>query len=257
MRLDEQHLGTWHFLLPPSFRDEAAPTICNEFALAHHIAMCRYRNLRIIMFRPFIIPLLKKTVGFTMRFITVPAENLAYERCIRAARDTISATAHFWNHRDRTRLAAWYMLYFGFQATLIPLVCLRNAPFSGEAERWRADIRTALSVIEDIRFIHGSKCAAVIHELSDAYMDTTLQHQPVDPVQYSEKPPDRVLESHDFSMLFPTDGSFELEADVAWHMVWPEATGPDPRFAFESDGSMQSTIDGAEFDLPPMQMSFD
>jgi hypothetical protein len=241
IRLDDQHLTTWHVLQPHSFRDDSGSDVPEQLALAHLIALCRYRNLRMVMFRPFLIPLLQKTSGFALHpSSSNPAEMLAYERCMAASRDSIWAISNFWRHRPQTRLAAWYILYFAFQATLIPLVCLRTAPFSDVAERWRADIRAALNVIEDIKFIHGSKCAAVIHELADPYMSesASVPHEQQQPQQQQQwdATPGRFLETQDFSMLFPTDGQFDCESDVAWHMVWPDATGPAAAFENSSRG---------------------
>ena len=206
------------------------------------------------MFRPFLIPLLRKASFTTNNTEASEQEMVAYDKCLTAAHDTISATHHFWEHRTQTRLAAWYCLYFSFQATLIPLVCLRNAPYSEEARRWRNLIRTALDVIEDIRFIHASKCASVIHELADPFLEAPDTFSAISSLEFIEKPPDRMLETQDFSMLFPTDGSFEIEADVAWHMLWPDASGIEPELGPESDASVPSTANEQDLDLPDLRM---
>lgn len=65
----------------------------------------RLRNLRIIMYRPFVIRrALMRRVDFDSAVTT------AYERCLADAKSTIEKISEFWARHEHNRLAAWYAL---------------------------------------------------------------------------------------------------------------------------------------------------
>lgn len=53
LKLDEELLQPWRRAIPPAFADDAV--VPARYVLAHAIMRWRYRNLRIIMYRPFVI----------------------------------------------------------------------------------------------------------------------------------------------------------------------------------------------------------
>lgn len=68
----------------------------------------RYRNLRIIMYRPFVIrTALNARDG---RDEDSAASMEAYDRCLEDARITINLISQYWSKYEHNRLAAWYAL---------------------------------------------------------------------------------------------------------------------------------------------------
>ena len=239
------------------------------YALTRLITTTRQRHLRIIMYRPFLVPFLQKVAACRDTLGSGSAQSQGYARCVQAAHDTIRRTASFWQSQARTRLAAWYVLYFTFQAALIPAVCLRNAPRTAGAvatggggseaaaavQAWREDLRAALDSVEDIHFIHASKCASVLHELVDPYMfddggaaagegKSDGHNGDVNGgangyvnglsdsmnLDADFKEPNLLLEVQDFSMQFPTNGLFDLGSDLEWPVMWPDNWDHDTKF---------------------------
>jgi transcriptional regulatory protein GAL4 len=86
---------------------------------------------------------------------------------MKAAEECVVAIFEFWSFATHTRLAAWYVLYFLLQATLIPIHCLRRNPSHADAQSWRSSILTALSIINAMDNLNPSapKCRDIIHRL--------------------------------------------------------------------------------------------
>ncbi|KAL4890120.1 hypothetical protein BDV59DRAFT_185293 [Aspergillus ambiguus] len=173
MQLDDQCIGKWLEELPPFFQEEAIQP--PKFRLCHAILRWRYRNFRLLMYRPFL-------VGRLMARIERGPEDtqawgdahvgVAIERCLNTAREEIQLISTFWKHEERTMMACWYGLYFMFQAVLIPVICLRNDPQSSLAEGWRAQIMQAVEVLELMVPLNPTarRCLAVIQSLCGAYL---------------------------------------------------------------------------------------
>lgn len=71
--------------------------------------MWRYRNFKIIMYRPFVIRrMLYAKEGHPDTSVD---GQLAYDICLHEAKTTIASIWEYWNEREHTRLAAWYALY--------------------------------------------------------------------------------------------------------------------------------------------------
>ena len=69
--------------------------------------------------------------------------------------------------------------YFLFQATLIPVHCLRCAPSSPLAPSWRSQIESSLVVFDDMRSMNSSsaKCHDVIISLCGAHLSNYNRHR--------------------------------------------------------------------------------
>ncbi|PGH01944.1 hypothetical protein AJ79_07775 [Helicocarpus griseus UAMH5409] len=63
-------------------------------------------------------------------------------RCLQVARATIQSISGYMATSQYTRLGGWYMLYFLFQAALIPVLFLITTPTSPDAPSWLSDIQT-------------------------------------------------------------------------------------------------------------------
>ncbi|KIW62361.1 hypothetical protein, variant [Phialophora macrospora] len=169
--LDDEFIDGWLKSLPPYFRDDNLP-LPHEYLLGHAISRWRFRIMRIIMYRPFLIRWAQDRLDATATSSVSPwqaqsAESIATKRCLKAAEECISAIFDFWSSATHTRLAAWYVLYFLLQAALIPIHCLRRNPTHSDAPAWRDSILTALSIINAMNNLNPSapKCRDIIHRL--------------------------------------------------------------------------------------------
>ena len=103
LHLDNELIGSWQAALP-SFFSEAA-ILPPKYALCQAVMSWRLRNLRIIMYRSFVIrqALRRRTDSDT-------ASTEAYDRCLAAAKSTIEMIADYWGRQEHNRLSAWYSL---------------------------------------------------------------------------------------------------------------------------------------------------
>ena len=104
LRLDAEGIEPWQAAVPGYFSDQAS--IPPRYALAQAIMLWRMQNLRIIMYRPFVI-----RRALRRREDPDAGAARAYERCLEEAKTTIEMIAEFWDSRDHDRLAGWYGLY--------------------------------------------------------------------------------------------------------------------------------------------------
>lgn len=111
--LDDELMEGWLESLPPYFCDDNLP-LPNEFLLGHSISRWRFRIMRIIMYRPFLIRWAQDGFGAGKSPASPSqassAEYEATKRCFKAAEECISVIFQFWSSATHTRLAAWYVL---------------------------------------------------------------------------------------------------------------------------------------------------
>jgi transcriptional regulatory protein GAL4 len=126
-------------------------------------------------------------------------------------------------------LAAWYALcvfifpiyagvfltkhrYFLFQASLVPVFCLRNAPLSENAGSWRLDIEVALNVIESMFLINSSSlmCYDTIYNLYGEYLTSNPLSDDIKMASTQESPQTQI--SNVYSMMWPNVPA--VKADV-------------------------------------------
>ena len=245
--MDAQYTWGWLEQLPAHIK-ESSCTIPEKYAFAQAVTLWRLYNLRIIIFRPFI---LGQSTGNNNKLASTESGQLAQERCLAAARETIKSVSLYWNLHARTRLACWHALYdllphrphpsflinyryFLFQAVLIPISCLRQTPEIQAAALWKADIRMALDVVEEMHFIHSSKCAAVMHQLADPFlgsMATTPDLNAKSNIKgRSDLLREAVLErgsanldfvSMNFQDLLQGTSPGQTQGEDAWQIMWP------------------------------------
>ncbi|KAL4953260.1 fungal-specific transcription factor domain-containing protein [Aspergillus filifer] len=175
LALDDQFIESWLAELPPYF-NESAPQP-PKFALAHAILRWRYRNFRVLMYRPFLVGQLmararnsstQNNGSDTVEVNVSPDTTAAIERCLSSASSGIHLIALFWSvPSNRNIMACWYGLYFLFQAVLIPVICLRNEPQSHLAQSWRDQVLTAVDVLESMSALNSTarRCLGVIESL--------------------------------------------------------------------------------------------
>ncbi|EXJ54663.1 hypothetical protein A1O7_10004 [Cladophialophora yegresii CBS 114405] len=202
--LDDEFIDGWLKSLPPYFRDDNLP-LPHEYLLGHAISRWRFRIMRIIMYRPFLIRWAQDRLDATVTSPMSPsqaqsAESIATKRCLKAAEECISVIFDFWSSATHTRLAAWYVLYFLLQAALIPIHCLRRNPTHSDASSWRDSILTALSIINAMNNLNPSapKCRDIIHRLCGESL--TLKSRTQSQSQVKQEPSSW--------NAFPTDTSY-------------------------------------------------
>jgi transcriptional regulatory protein GAL4 len=106
LHLDDTLIGEWLSNIPLYFTEQAF--VPQKYSFAHAVMMWRYRNLRIIMYRPFVIR--KALYARNGRSDESVESYQAYERCLDEARNTIAAIRDYWAAHEHTRVAAWYAL---------------------------------------------------------------------------------------------------------------------------------------------------
>jgi transcriptional regulatory protein GAL4 len=105
--LDDENIGTWLAQMPSYY--SVFPPDGSKYALGLGITKWRYRNLRIVMYRPFLIRWALGSAPYTERGSS-STENLAVFKCLDAAKETIMSIEEYWTTRSHQRLDAWYVL---------------------------------------------------------------------------------------------------------------------------------------------------
>lgn len=182
LQLDEEYLQTWHSNLPPFFSEDAPQT--SKFRLCHAILRWRWRNFRILMYRPY---LMRRYMRHRQDLASTqnegnPSEDAAVRICLDTAQETIRLTTQFWREERQNILTCWYALYFLFQALLVPVICLRNDSHSRHAPEWRDCILLAMGTMSDMARLNSAatRCHATVTKLCGAYLatDTTQWQSP-------------------------------------------------------------------------------
>lgn len=107
LTLDSTIVDAWLSQVPHYFHDSCGPMLEERLALPNGINCWRYRNLRIIMFRPLLV---KWALQDENEETLTWHEQEATNRCLRAARESIASIQNFWKSRPQTRLTAFYVL---------------------------------------------------------------------------------------------------------------------------------------------------
>ncbi|SPJ72825.1 uncharacterized protein FTOL_02554 [Fusarium torulosum] len=168
--LDDVCIGSWLAQVPYYYL--ALPPPESEHALGMGISEWRYRNLRIVMYRPFLVRWARSSAQNTQQNLT-SSENLAVFRCLDAAKESITHIQGYWTSRSHSRLAAFYILYFLFHATLIPVHCLRQNPHHSLAPDWRSQIQASLAIMGAMVELNpnSSKCRDITLKLCWPYLE--------------------------------------------------------------------------------------
>ncbi|OJK00737.1 hypothetical protein ASPACDRAFT_42227 [Aspergillus aculeatus ATCC 16872] len=170
----QKPMEEWYNGLPDYFKQPPLP-VSDTFALVRNRMMWRDWNLRILLYRPVLLRWASRrwTQQHTASEPEDPFEVDCRKLCLRNARLSISSITDFVNNHVCTRIGAWYMLYFLFQAGLIPIIMLMTDPTSADAPAWLQDIEATKKLL-----IHPSlsnnrlavRCLEVVNRLcSPAY----------------------------------------------------------------------------------------
>lgn len=211
LQLDDERIGVWY----ANWKIEASQ-VDPRFLLSRSVMEWRYRNLRIIMFRPFVI---RKVLQARMHQTAAqPAEfvpDIAVSRCLEEAKSSIISINDFWMTGRRNCMASWYALYFLFQASMIPSVCLRNDPTSLMAKDWREQLNIALNVMQSMFAINPAsrECHEVVLRLCSDYLTDASAFPTSSPtfgLQPVEESPNTQIEGL-YSMMWPGANTTEVD----------------------------------------------
>ncbi|KAJ5885154.1 hypothetical protein N7495_009664 [Penicillium taxi] len=164
-----------HYPLQPLLVQPTQPD-ADRLALVRNRILWRHWNLLILIYRPILLRWSARRWGPVSDGSSVssessnedPCETECRVRCLQNARLTIASISEYMDRHVCSRIGAWYMLYFLFQAGLIPIVFLMTDPSSPEAPGWIEDIRTTKCILAHPSFgsnCFASRCLEVINRL--------------------------------------------------------------------------------------------
>lgn len=177
--------------LPPYFSENSlvaenstkipnSPKTPEWLAFARYRLIWRYKNLQIIMFRPFIW---QRVIGIKnpeiLEMAKSPEGKQARNICLTRAHETILSISNFIYNHEMSVIASWYATFFLFHASLISCVCLCSEPNSNHATGWKNDIILSKKILAKLSQVNSlaDKFVAVIDNLCGKYLDeTSLQN---------------------------------------------------------------------------------
>lgn len=169
--------------LPPYFQQNAPldPSV-QWFVLTQYRLQWRVKNFQVILFRPFILQHVLH-IGDTPVPATISnsdAEKECRRICVQSARETIDLVNQFLSTFQHTSISVWYALYFLFQASLIPVICLAAEPTSEHAHRWLEDVQKTKAILVSLTDQNrlAERFYRVLERLSERYIQTDISQQP-------------------------------------------------------------------------------
>jgi transcriptional regulatory protein GAL4 len=167
-----QTIESWENSIPPYFQLGSPTFHSNEaFLFARYRLSWRSWNLQIILFRPVVLQLAARRKQSEPSSVPDTDEELACrEKCIQSARAAINSISDFVATGMVSRLSTWYMLYFLFQAGLVPIICLLTDPTHPDSILWLNDIRTTRDLLSRTALTNrlAARCLTVFNRLSPA-----------------------------------------------------------------------------------------
>ncbi|KAI1367894.1 fungal-specific transcription factor domain-containing protein [Xylaria arbuscula] len=217
LSMESRLIEPWLGNIPSYFAEGA--TTPTRYRHAHMVMKWRVRNFRIIMYRPFVIR--KALNSRDHRYSESPDDLQAYDICLNQARETIASISNHVAETRCNRLEAWYALYFLFQATLIPCICLRSDPTSSAADDWKEQIMSAWKSITSLASLNSSsaRCCQAISELCGQFVNLRAPH-----------PHNCAPESVQDEQIITdpsqpqTDETFQGRQDGQFSLFWPDAS---------------------------------
>jgi transcriptional regulatory protein GAL4 len=167
--------------LPSWFLEEQRPEKAESWHLVGWYRLhWRYKNLRIIMFRPFI---LQRLAEADKRATMSPAESECHKICLQNAHETIVSVNEFVTICQLSSISVWYALFFLFQACLIPLICVSTDPQSEHSVHCQKDIELTKSILGSLSAENrlALRFLDVIERLCHQYMSDYVTQSPVFP----------------------------------------------------------------------------
>ncbi|KAJ5692372.1 hypothetical protein N7462_001795 [Penicillium macrosclerotiorum] len=162
----QKPMEEWYNGLPPYMQYPLQPLAMpptkpdpDNLALVRHRMLWRKWNLVILIYRPVLLRWAARrwaphdgssdgsSVVSPEGGTEDPCETECRVRCLQNARLTITSISEYMDNHICSRIGAWYMLYFLFQAGLIPIVFLMTDPSNSDASSWLQDIETTKALL--------------------------------------------------------------------------------------------------------------
>ncbi|ETN45964.1 uncharacterized protein HMPREF1541_00146 [Cyphellophora europaea CBS 101466] len=193
LQLDDDILGSWLRELPSYFGQDVlqAP----RYRLCHAILQWRWRNMRILMYRPYVVRRMVSRAQDAQHSAPSSSwDDTAIQRCLDTAAESVHLITTYWQQEKQNVLACWYALYFLFQAILIPVICLRNDPLAEAAPVWRQQILSALAVMLDMSRLNSAatRCHSTVLNLVGGWLGDNT------PPNLTESPQTQLNALHSF-----------------------------------------------------------
>nr|AAO00820.1 Unknown protein [Arabidopsis thaliana] len=213
--IEEWYNGLPSYLQHPQMPLSVQPTNPDpdSLALVRNRLLWRNWNLTILIHRPILLRWasrrwapLSGMPGTPDAGTEDPCETECRVRCLQNARLTISSISEYMDNYICTRLGAWYMLYFLFQAGLIPIVFFMTDPSNPEAATWLQDIETTKALLTHPslgtnRF--ATRCYEVINRLLGPPIPPTQVIPTANPHEAQQQPMHHIPQQPQNMMPFP------------------------------------------------------
>ncbi|KAL1981234.1 hypothetical protein VTN96DRAFT_2947 [Rasamsonia emersonii] len=176
----QKPMDDWYNELP-IYLKQGSPAEPDWLALVRNRLMWRDWNLRIVLCRPILLRWASErwSSDAPPEGEEDPAERECRIVCLQNARSSIASISEFMETHICTRLGAWYMLYFLFQAVTIPIIFLMTEPTSPEAPSWLQDIETTKALLTHPSLRNNrlaARCLEVINRLcSPVYAQSSAE----------------------------------------------------------------------------------
>ncbi|KAH7304272.1 lactose regulatory protein LAC9 [Stachybotrys elegans] len=158
-------LDSWMQSLPGYFGQHECLEIHDEGILfAKHRLWWRFWNLKIILFRNFLLSRAVEQRTQSQGGQLSDIETKCRDVAVSAASDTISSISSFLDKVNITRLVTWYSIFFMFHASLVTALAILGNSSSPDVPKWQDDLDKVRHVL---RKVFGKnplalRCAAVL-----------------------------------------------------------------------------------------------
>ncbi|KAH8703730.1 putative C6 transcription factor [Talaromyces proteolyticus] len=203
-----KYMEEWYNELPMYLKGRS-PNEPDWLALTRNRLMWRDWNMRMLIYRPIVLRWASErwTSTDSLDNQEDPAERECRLLCLQYARTSIMSISEFMENHMCTRLGAWYMLYFLFQAALIPIVFLMTDPTSPDTSSWYQDVETTKSLLTHPTLSNNrlaARCLDVITRLCSPIPST--ENQPPDiQGQFVMNPPGQIFNNAGAFGLFQNE----------------------------------------------------
>ncbi|KAJ6086252.1 hypothetical protein N7486_010533 [Penicillium sp. IBT 16267x] len=145
LRLGNQVME-WFHSLPPYMQTSSDNPEYERMEASRMVLVWRSMHLRIIIYRPFILDLIRRRQPLDLHNLNEPPR-----RCVDAAHECISSIVMFWRGgRDRHRALVWYACYWLVTAMFVHVACLLYDPGHERSLDWRQEIEGARLALEEM-----------------------------------------------------------------------------------------------------------
>lgn len=158
----------WFNSLPPYMQTSTGNPEYERIEAPRMVLLWRSMHLRIIIYRPFILDLIRRRQLLDLHNIDSPSR-----RCVDAAQECISSIVMFWRGgQARHRALVWYACYWLVTATFVHVACFLYDPHHEWSSTWRQEIEGAQLALEEMGFFEqtAARAARIIKKFMGTYL---------------------------------------------------------------------------------------